>query len=90
MDEKETPPSRFESEMTRMMKTAILSIKGLDSRLANIEKDVSDLKTNVKENGRKLDTLTDQFGNVVSLVIKNDGRLTKLEGEVAELQSDIH
>ena len=90
MDEKETPPSRFESEMTRMMKTAILSIKGLDSRLANIEKDVSDLKTNVKENGRKLDTLTDQFGNVVSLVITNDGRLTKLEGEVAELQSDIH
>lgn len=83
MDEKDTPPSRFESEMTRMMQTAIQTINGMDSRLVNIEKDVSD-------NGKKIDTLTAQFGEVVSLVINNDGRLTKLEGEVTELQSEIH
>lgn len=83
MNEKENPPSRFESEMTRMMETAILAIKGIDSRLSSIE-------DNVSENGRKLDTLTNQFSDVVSLVIKNDSRVTKLEGEVAELQGNIH
>jgi hypothetical protein len=44
MEEKGTPPSRFESEMTRLMKVAIGGIE--------------DLKQEVKKANQKIDILT--------------------------------
>ena len=42
------------------------------------------------KNTQKLDVLTAQFGDVTSTVIEHKTRITKLEGDVAELQSNIH
>ena len=81
MSEKAVKDERFQTEMLGMMKTVILKIDGLDNRLSNFENDVSTHKCDVSEinakvsdNSQKLDILTDQFSDVVSLVIKNDGR----------------
>jgi peptidoglycan hydrolase CwlO-like protein len=83
MDEKDEPKSRFESEMTRMMNLVIDKIGGLESKVTGLEKEVA-------KNSQKLDILTGQFSDVTSMVIGDNKRITKLEGEVAELQSNIH
>lgn len=90
MEEKETPKNRFESEMTRMMELVILRITGIDSRLGNIENDVSELKQEVKSSNRKLDILSAQFNDVAVMAIKDNQRISKLEIDVADLQSNIH
>ena len=90
MDEKYEPKSRFESEMTRMMETVILKLDGfgtrfdtLETRFDTLEKDVSEIKSDVR-------VMKGQFSDVTSMVIGDNKRITKLEGEVAELQSNIH
>lgn len=83
MEEKDEPKSRFEGEMTRLMNLTIDKIGGL-------EKEVSGLKQEVAQNSQKLDVLTAQFSDVASMVIEDNKKITKLEGEVAELQSDVH
>ncbi len=83
MDEKETPPNRFEGEMTRMIELVILKLGGLETRFDNLEKDVSEIKSDVR-------VIKGQFSDVAVMAIGDNKRITKLEGEVAELQSDIH
>ena len=83
MDEKETPPSRFESEMTRMMELVILKLGGFETRFDELEKNVSEIKTDVQ-------VIKGQFSDVAVMAIEDNKRITKLEGEVAELQSNIH
>ena len=104
MDEKEIPKSRFESEMTRMMQLAISKIEGLETSVSGLKTDVSGLKTDVSglktdvsglkqevsKNSQKLDVLTGQFSDVAVMAIGDNKRITKLEGDVAELQSNIH
>ena len=76
MEEKDAPKSQFESEMTRLMNVVI-------DRIGGLEKEVS-------KNSQKLDILTAQFGDVTSTMIEHKKRITKLEGDVADLQSNIH
>jgi uncharacterized coiled-coil protein SlyX len=97
MSEEETPPSRFESEMTRLMNLAIDKIGGLETKVSGLETKISGLEAKtsslikeVAKNNQKLDVLTGQFSDVASMVIGDNKRITKLEGEVAELQSNIH
>ena len=90
MDEKEIPKSRFESEMTRMMQLAISKIEGLETSVSGLKTDVSGLKQEVSKNSQKLDVLTGQFSDVAVMAIGDNKRITKLEGDVAELQSNIH
>jgi hypothetical protein len=65
---------------------------------------VEDLRTEQKEHSGKflklensidgvqadLRILSGQFGDVANLVVKNDGRLAKVELDVAELKSNVH
>ncbi len=89
--EKEDPPkTRFESEMTRMMDLAIQKLGGLESRFGGLEarfdgleKDVSEIKSDVK-------VLKGQFSDVALTVIEDSKRITKLEGDVEDLKSNIH
>ncbi len=61
----------------------IKKLDHLENRFDGLEKKI--VKTN-----RKIDTLSGQFNNVVNLVVKNDGRLSKVELDVAELKSNVH
>jgi peptidoglycan hydrolase CwlO-like protein len=83
MEEKDEPKSRFEGEMTRLMNVAI-------SGITDLKAEVSELTREVKKTNQKVDVLSGQFSGVVSMVIEDNKRITKLEGEVAELQSNIH
>lgn len=83
MDENGNPENRFEAEMTRMMKLAINKIGGLET-------EVSGLKQEVAKNSQILNTLSGQFNNVAVMALEDNKRITKLETEVAELQSNIH
>ena len=83
MDEKETPPNRFESEMTRMMKLVILKLGGLETRFDGLETNVFQIKSDVQ-------VIKGKFSDVAVMAIEDNKRITKLEGEIAELQSDIH
>ncbi len=97
MERKQKPKNQFESEMTRMMETVILKLDGYDSRFDrletrfdrletrfdHLEKEVSEIKSDVR-------IIKGQFSDVVSIVIEDGKRITKLEGEVSELQGSIH
>ena len=90
MEEKDEPKSRFESEMTRLMNLAIDKIGGLEQKVSGLKQETSSLKQEVTKNSQKLDGLTAQFGDVAVMAIEDNKRITKLEGEVAEIQSNIH
>jgi peptidoglycan hydrolase CwlO-like protein len=90
MDEKDNPESRFQAEMTRKIDLIIQKLgshdarfDSYDTRFDNLERDVTEIKSDVK-------VLKGQFSEVTKVVIKDSQRITKLESEVAELQSNIH
>ena len=65
-------------------------VSGLDDKVSGLENSFSRLEKEVLKNSQKLDVLTAQFGDVTSVVIGDNKRITKLEGDFAELQSNIH
>ena len=81
---------RFKSEMTRLMGTVIKKLDSLENRFDGLENQFVGLKKEVVKTNQKIDTLSGQFNDVANLVIKNDVRLTKVEFDVAELQSNVH
>ena len=83
MDKKQKPKNQFEAEMTRMMEAVILKLDGFETRFDNLETDVSEIKSDVR-------VIKGQFNDVAVMAIEDNKRITKLEGEVAELQSNIH
>jgi peptidoglycan hydrolase CwlO-like protein len=83
MDEKEKQPSRFESEMTRLMNVVIDKLGEHDKRFDNLEKDVSEVKSDVR-------IIKGQFSDVAVMAIEDNKRITKLEKDVEDLQSNIH
>jgi hypothetical protein len=58
MNQKETPPSRFETEMTRMMKLVIAKLEEHDTRFDRLEGKVDLLSAQITEIGLKLLILT--------------------------------
>ena len=97
MQENGNSENTFEKEMTRMMKLAILKIGNLETevhdnsqRIGSLETGVSELKQEVAQTTQILRTISGQFSDVTKVVIKDGQRITKLESEVAELQSNIH
>jgi predicted nucleic acid-binding Zn-ribbon protein len=86
--------NRFESEMTRMVKLLIGSVGELKTEISGIREElkteISGVKQELKKTNQKLDTLIGQFNDVAVMAIEDNKRITKLEGEVAELQSNIH
>ena len=83
MEEKEPAKSRFEAEMTRKIDLLIQKVVGLETEVSEIKSDVSEIKSDVK-------VLKGQFNDVAVMALEDNKRITKLEGEVAELQSNIH
>ena len=83
MDENGQPENRFESEMIRKMDIVIQKLGNHETRFDNLEKGVSEIKADVK-------VLKGQFSDVAVMAIDDNKRITKLEGEVAELQGNIH
>jgi chromosome segregation ATPase len=90
MENETISEDRFKGEMTRLMGVVIQKIDGLENRFIGLENRFDCLEEKVDKNGKKLDILVGQFTDVTSKVIFNDKRLTKVEGDVAELQSNIH
>jgi hypothetical protein len=97
MENETISEDRFKGEMTRLMGVVIQKIDGLENRFIGLENRFDGLENRfdcleekVDKNGKKLDILVGQFTDVTSKVIFNDKRLTKVEGDVAELQSNIH
>jgi len=90
MEENDEPKSRFEGEMTRLMNVAISGITDLKTDVSDLKIEVSELKQEVRKTNQKVDVLTAQFSDVASMVIEDNKRITKLESDVAQLQSDIH
>jgi hypothetical protein len=64
--------------------------RGLVFAVEEIRTDQVSIKSDVKANNRKLDTLSGQFNDVANMVIENNGRLTKVEFDVAEIKSNVH
>ena len=83
MDKKQKAKNQFEAEMTRMMEAVILKLDGFETRFDNLETDVSEIKSDVR-------VIKGQFNDVAVMAIEDNKRITKLEGEVAEIQSNIH
>ncbi len=83
MDENENPENRFQTEMIRKIDLLIQKVGGFETRFDNLESDVSEIKSDVK-------VLKGQFNDVAVMAIEDNKRITKLESEVAELQSNIH
>lgn len=90
MNEEEKQPSRFEGEMTRLMNVVIDKLgehdkrfDNLETRFDNLKKDVSEIKSDVK-------ILKAQFSDVAVMAIEDNKRVTKLEKDVEDLQSNIH
>ena len=90
--------------MMRRMERIILKLDGLETDVsgikqgvanleqgvANLEQGVANLDREVSENGQKLDVLSSQFNDVAVMAIKDNKRITKLEKDVEDLQSNIH
>lgn len=55
----------------------------LETRFDNLKKDVSEIKSDVK-------ILKAQFSDVAVMAIEDNKRVTKLEKDVEDLQSNIH
>ena len=85
----DTLETRFDSMETRFdtLETRFDSMETrfdtLETRFDSLEKDVSEIKSDVQ-------IIKGQFNDVAVMAIKDNKRITKLEGEVAELQSSIH
>ncbi len=86
----ENSDDRFKSEVMRLLNTVIAKLgdhdenfKSIDQRFDNLEKDVSEIKSDVK-------ILKGQFSDVAVMAIEDNKRITKLEKEVEDLQSNIH
>lgn len=90
MDEKEKPETTFEKEMTRMMKLAILKLGDLEKEVRDNTQRIGSLESEVSNNTQILKTLSGQFNDVAVMALEDNKRITKLETEVAELQSNIH
>lgn len=97
MEESEKPEDKFEVEMMRRMELVILKLEGLETDVSGIKTDVSGIKADVaklerevSKNGQKLDVLTGQFNDVAVMAIEDNKRITKLEKDVEDLQSNIH
>jgi chromosome segregation ATPase len=81
---------RFKAEMTRFMGIVIKKLDHLENRFDGLENRFDGLEKEVVKTNRKIDTITGQFNDVANLVMKNDGRLSKVEIDVAELKSNVH
>ncbi len=83
MENENISEDRFKGEMTRIMGVVIQKLDGFEKRFDDLEKKVD-------KNSQKLDLLVGQFTDVTNTVIFNDKRLTKVEIDVVELQSNVH
>lgn len=83
MNDEGKQPSRFESEMTRLMNTVIDKLGEHDVRFDNLEKNISEIKSDVK-------ILKGQFTDVVGMVLDDNKRITKIEKDVEDLRDNIH
>jgi peptidoglycan hydrolase CwlO-like protein len=79
----EISDDRFKSEMVRMMETVILKLGEHDTRFDNLEKNISEIKSDVR-------VIKGQFNDVAVMAIEDNKRITKLESEVEELKGNIH
>jgi chromosome segregation ATPase len=77
-------------ELLRISRGLVTAVEGVRSDVSELKTDVSELKTGMKATNRKLDTLSGQFNDVANMVVENNGRLTKVEFDVAELKSNVH
>ena len=64
--------------------------ESIDQRFDNLEKDVFQIKTDVKDVKTDVKILKGQFGDVAVMAIEDNKRITKLEKDVEDLQSNIH
>lgn len=97
MNENEQSKNRFESEMTRKMDVVIQKLNSYESRFDNLEQNLSEVKLDLVEVKSDLlevksdvKVLKGQFNDVAVMAIEDNKRITNLEGDVEELQSNIH
>jgi predicted nucleic acid-binding Zn-ribbon protein len=97
MDENEKPENKFEVELMKRMDRVIVKLEvlekdvsGIKHSVANLEKGVSNLEKEVSEVKSDVRVIKGQFGDVAVMAIEDNKRITKLEKDVEDLQSNIH
>ena len=93
----EISDDRFKSEMMRMMNTVILKLGEHDQRFESIDQRFDSLEEKIDRNTEEIifvkkdvKILKGQFTDVVGMVLEDNKRITKLEKDVEDLQSNIH
>ena len=93
----EISDDRFKSEVMRLLNKVIAKLgdhdqrfESIDQRFENLEKDVSEIKIDLREVKTDVKVLKGQFSDVAVMAIEDNKRITKLEKDVEDLQSNIH
>ncbi len=66
------------------------SVSNLEDEVSGIKRSVSNLGGEISEIKSDVRVIKGQFGDVAVMAIEDNKRITKLEKEVEDLQSNIH
>ena len=95
---------RFKSDVMRLLNRVIVKLgdhdkrfENIDQRFESIDQRFDGLEQKVDKNTeeillvkKNLQILSNQFTDVVGMVLEDNKRITKLEKDVEDLQSNIH
>lgn len=91
------PDDRFKSEVMRLLNTVIVKLgdhdknfESIDQRFDGLEQKVDKVAEEVVSVKKDVKILSGQFTDVVGMVLEDNKRITKLEKDVEDLQSNIH
>ena len=93
MEDNKNRENKFEVELLKRIDRVIVNIKDVETRFDNLEKDVNQIKSDVKnisEIKSDVKIIKAQFSDVAVMAIEDNKRITKLEKDVEDLQSNIH
>ncbi len=90
MEEDKKTENKFEVELMRRMDRVIVKLEGLENDVSGIKKGVANLEREVSEIKSDVRVVKGQFSDVAVMAIEDNKRITKLEKDVEDLQSNIH
>lgn len=93
----EISDDRFKSEVMRLLNTVIVKLGDHDKNFESIDQRFDKLEEKIDQNTEGIVTvkndvkiLKGQFTDVVGMVLEDNKRITKVEKNIEDLQSNIH